>query len=120
MTALAEGDQPWAITWHTLREFLAVVTSSRVWPDPTPVEAALRQADLWLESPSIVVLGEAPGYFAALREALMLSRVTGPAVHDANVAAVCQLHGVSELWSADRDFSRFPALSVRNPLVAAP
>jgi hypothetical protein len=27
-------------------------------------------------------------------------------------------HGVSELWSADRDFTRFPQLAVRNPLMA--
>jgi hypothetical protein len=38
-------------------------------------------------------------------------------VHDARVAAVCLLHCVDELWSADRDFSRFPDLRVRNPLV---
>jgi hypothetical protein len=33
------------------------------------------------------------------------------------VAALCFLHGVRELWSADRDFSRFPNLKVKNPLV---
>lgn len=33
------------------------------------------------------------------------------------VAALCLSHGVGELWSADRDFSRFPALPVLNPLV---
>jgi predicted nucleic acid-binding protein len=38
-------------------------------------------------------------------------------VHDARIAALCLSHGVRELWSADRDFSRFPALPVRNPLV---
>jgi len=43
--------------------------------------------------------------------------VSGPQVHDARVAALCQQHGVTELWSADRDFGRFPGLSVRNPLV---
>jgi len=43
--------------------------------------------------------------------------VTGPQVHDARVAALCQLHGVRELWTADRDFSRFAGLVVRNPLV---
>jgi hypothetical protein len=26
-------------------------------------------------------------------------------------------HGVRELWTHDRDFGRFPALAVRNPLV---
>jgi predicted nucleic acid-binding protein len=38
-------------------------------------------------------------------------------VHDARIAALCLSHGVCELWSADRDFSRFPALRTRNPLV---
>jgi predicted nucleic acid-binding protein len=41
-------------------------------------------------------------------------------VHDARIAALCLQHGVRELWSADRDFNRFPALRTRNPLVAAP
>jgi uncharacterized protein len=43
--------------------------------------------------------------------------VIGPQVHDARVAALCRVHGVRELWTADRDFSRFPGLAVRNPLV---
>jgi predicted nucleic acid-binding protein len=38
-------------------------------------------------------------------------------VHDARVAALCRQHGVRELWSADRDFGRFPDLPVVNPLV---
>jgi predicted nucleic acid-binding protein len=38
-------------------------------------------------------------------------------VHDARVVAICLGNGVSALWSADRDFGRFPALRVRNPLV---
>jgi predicted nucleic acid-binding protein len=39
------------------------------------------------------------------------------AIHDARIAAICLQHGVSELWTADRDFSRFPKVKVRNPLV---
>jgi len=30
---------------------------------------------------------------------------------------ICQQHGVSELWSADREFGRFSGLTIRNPLV---
>ena len=41
----------------------------------------------------------------------------GPMVHDAKVAALCLTHGVTEFWTADRDFSRFPSLPVRNPLL---
>jgi predicted nucleic acid-binding protein len=49
--------------------------------------------------------------------ALEQGRISGPQVHDARVAAICQDHGVRELWTADRDFGRFPALKVRNPFV---
>jgi uncharacterized protein len=34
------------------------------------------------------------------------------------VVALCRIHGVEELWSADRDFGRFPGLVVKNPLVS--
>ena len=43
-------------------------------------------------------------------------RIAGPRVHDARVAALCLAHGVRELWTADRDFSRFPGLATSNPL----
>lgn len=37
--------------------------------------------------------------------------------HDSAVAAICLSHGVTELWTADRDYSFFPTLRTRNPLV---
>ncbi len=43
--------------------------------------------------------------------------IVGPHVHDARIAALCRVHGVEELWTADRDFGRLPELTVRNPLV---
>jgi predicted nucleic acid-binding protein len=64
-----------------------------------------------------VVLSESEGYWRHLHAALEAGRIAGPQVHDARIAALCLHHGVEELWSADRDFSRFSALAVRNPLV---
>jgi len=52
-----------------------------------------------------------------LRNLASAARLKGPPIHDARIAALCLHHGVSELWSADRDFSAFPRLKVRNPLV---
>jgi hypothetical protein len=40
------------------------------------------------------------------------------AVIEARIAVICVSHGVAEPWSADRGFSRIPALAVRNSLVA--
>ena len=114
---LAEGRLAWAIPWPCLHEFLAVVTHPRIYDPPTPVERALAQVEAWLESPSLVVLAEAEGYWDELRRLVATARVVGPAVHDARVAALCRFHGVRELWTADRDFGRFRGLRTRNPLI---
>lgn len=118
VTTLAEGKGAWAIPWPCLHEFLAIVTHARIYRPPTPPELALDQVAAWLEMPTLVLLGETVGYWDQLRAAVTGSKVTGPQVHDARVAALCLHHGVEELWTADRDFSRFGPLKVRNPLVS--
>jgi uncharacterized protein len=117
VAGLAEGGELWAIPWPCVHEFLAIVTHPRIFGTPTPIERALDQVRAWLESPFVAVLGEGAGYMDRLAEVMLASRASGPLVHDARIAAICLANGVSELWSADRDFGRFPALRVRNPLV---
>ena len=115
MSGLAEGRAAWAIPWPCLHEFLAIVTHPRIYDPPSPLAAALEQVDAWLESPSLVLLAESEQHWLDLRQLLTASRVTGPRIHDARIAALCRQHGVRELWSADRDFGRFAGLSVVNP-----
>jgi hypothetical protein len=115
--ALAEGPAPWAIPWPCLHEFLAIVTHPRIYAPPTPHAAAAAQVEAWLASPSLVLLGEGPGSWDALKRVLHASKARGGQVHDARVAALCLHHRASELWTADRDFSRFSGLAARNPLV---
>jgi len=117
LAGLAEGRQGWAIPWPCLHEFLAIVTHPRIYDPPTPMDKAIDQVEAWLESPSLVLLAESEDYWVQLRSLLRAGRISGPKVHDARVAAICVQHGATELWTIDRDFSRFPGLKVRNPLV---
>ena len=114
---LAEGPAAWALPWPCVHEFLAIVTHPRIFDPPTPLAAASDQVAAWLESPGVTLLAEAPGYWDILAPVLGAAKVSGPRIHDARIAALCLHHGVRELWSADRDYSRFPGLTVRNPLV---
>jgi uncharacterized protein len=114
---LAEGPAGWAIPWPCLHEFLAIVTHPRIYAPPTPLARALDQVDAWLESPTVALLAEAAAYWPTLRALIAGGRVAGPQIHDAGVAALCRQHAVRELWSADRDFSRFAGLTVVNPLL---
>jgi toxin-antitoxin system PIN domain toxin len=114
---LGQGAGSWGIPWPCLHEFLNVVTNPRVFVPPTSLERALAQIDIWLESPSLTLLSESPTHWTTLRAILLDGAVTGPRVHDARIMALCLQHGVRELWSADRDFSRFAGVRVVNPLV---
>lgn len=114
---LAEGRAPWALPWPCVHEFLAIVTHPRIFNPPTPLTMAIDQVAAWIESPSLHLLAETEQYWSDLRETLAAAKVTGSRIHDARIAALCRLHGVRELWTADRDFGRFTGLVVRNPLV---
>ncbi|MCX7011626.1 MAG: PIN domain-containing protein [Candidatus Sumerlaeota bacterium] len=117
LASLAEGRAPWSIPWPCVHEFLAIVTHPCIYMPPTPLAKALDQVDAWLESPSLVLLSESEAYWPHLSHALRAGKASGPLVHDARVVALCRQQGIRELWTADRDFGRFPGLRVRNPLV---
>jgi hypothetical protein len=119
VAGLAEGVGDWAIPWPCISEFLAIVTHPRIYGPPSPLARALDQVDAWLGSPTLVLLGEPRGYWARLRSMTVEAQVSGPRIHDARVAAICVAHGVRELWTADRDFGRYPALQTHNPLLQA-
>jgi uncharacterized protein len=112
----SEGTEAWAIPWPCLHEFLAIVTNPRIFKMPTPTPKAVDQIDAWLASPTLRLLAEDDGYLEVFQRVLAEGRVAGAKIHDARVAALALFHDVRELLTADRDFSRFPSLTTRNPL----
>ena len=81
-------------------EFLAITTHPRIVRTPTPEDAALDQVSAWLESPLADAARRTRGRLAGLRGQLAASRVDGPRVHDARIAALCLSQGVRGLWTA--------------------
>jgi uncharacterized protein len=106
----------WAIPWPCLHEFLAIVTHPKIFAPPTPLDEALTAVSTWLDAPMLVLWSEGPAYWEELSALLAGAKVSGPRIHDARIAALCLENGVEELWTADRDFSRFPKLRTKNPL----
>jgi hypothetical protein len=114
---LAASPVPWAIPMHCLTEFYAKVTQRGAFRVASTPAQAIAQIDEWLSAPRISVLDENGRTWHVLRDLLSAARTTGARAYDARIAAVCIQHGVTELWTNDRDYLAFPALRVRNPLV---
>lgn len=110
--------QRWAVPWPCVHEFVAVVTNPHRIQRPSTVADAWRAIDALTQNPGVDFLAEAGDHLPILRFLLDRPGVVGSRVHDARVAAICIGHGVSEIWTADRDFSRFPELRARNPLAS--
>ncbi|MGE3310635.1 MAG: type II toxin-antitoxin system VapC family toxin [Limisphaerales bacterium] len=107
----------WAIPWPCVHEFVGIVTHPRIYQPPSKLGDALAAVDAWLAGGNLEMLSEGSGYWTRLRGLAASARLTGPRMCDARIAAICLHHGVREFWSADRDFSAFPKLKVRNPLI---
>jgi uncharacterized protein len=116
LVELAMSPVAWAIPWPCIHEFLAIVTHPRIFVPPSSLHQALEQVRAWMESPSLILISEDGAYWQRLDELLRGSKLKGPAIHDARIAAICRVHGVSELWTADRDFNRLD-IATRNPLI---
>lgn len=116
LQTLVRARQPWAIPWPCVYEFFSVVTHPRIWRDAasTP-DDAWRQLDAWFEAPHLRLLSEPEAFTPVLERMVRRSRVRGPVVHDARVAAICLAHGVETLYTRDRDFGLFPELRTDNP-----
>mgnify|MGYP006284000955 FL=1 len=111
----AESARPWAIPWPCVYEFLRVVTHPRVFHPPVPLDRALSDLTEIFRSPSLRLLSETGRHAEVMGRVLAEERVAGNLIHDVHIAALCLEHGVSELVTGDRDFSRFSELAVVNP-----
>lgn len=117
LNGLVDRGARWALPWPCVHEFVAVCTGPAFGEARTPVETALRVVEDWLSHPACIPLGETERHFSTLAALCRRAGLRGGAVHDARIAAICIDHGVDELWSCDRDFSRFPDLPIRNPII---
>ena len=115
LARLASGEDPWALPWPCVYEFLRVVTHRRVFRPLTPLARAVEDVVHLLAAPSLVMLGEGTAHAAHLERQVLAGEAAGNLACDAHIAALCIEHGVTELWTLDRGLARFPGLKIANP-----
>lgn len=118
LSRLVQSGERVGFPLHCLLEFSGVVSNQKIWKTASSPKDIEKQIQAWLAPPNVQVLTEESGFLKEYLSLLDSSGAKGGAVHDARIAASAIFHGAKVLWSADRDFGRYPALRTRNPLVS--
>jgi toxin-antitoxin system PIN domain toxin len=107
--------EPVGLPWQTVSAFLRVITNRRLPGSRLTVEQAIEIVEAWLEQPNIRIIVAGDDHWSVLKRMIMEGRATGPLVSDAELVALTVEYG-AVLYTADRDFARFPGLRWKNPL----
>ncbi len=109
---LAAGPEPFALSVLVAVGFLRIVTNPRLYPDPTPLSAALAFVEELTTQPGCILVAPGPDHLALVARLSRATGVTGPSLADAAHAAVAIEAGAT--WvTRDRDFARFAPHGLR-------
>jgi toxin-antitoxin system PIN domain toxin len=112
---LAAGPSVVVLLWPTILGYLRIATHASIFPSPLSPEAAARNIDALLGAPAVRVVGESDGFWREFQTVADPVRPRGNLVPDAHLAALMRQHGVSTIWTRDRDFRKFDGIRVKDP-----
>lgn len=102
-------------SWHTTTGFLRIVTHPKSSSAPLTLDAAIEIVESWLEQENAHLVFLEKKNWPLFAKILKDGQATGNLVMDAHIAALAASCGAA-VASTDRDFTRFPALQLTNPL----
>ena len=112
---IANDEEPMGVPDAVAAGFLRVVTSRRVFSEPTPPAAAWEDLDRLLDAPAARLLVAGERHWHHFRRLATQIEARGRDLPDAYLAAYAIENGATWL-SADRGFARFAGLRWRHPL----
>jgi toxin-antitoxin system PIN domain toxin len=101
--------------WPVLLGYVRVITHPAIVASPLTPETAITDVSNLIERPQIVVTGERERFWTAFKSIATSVAPRGSLVPDAHVVALMREHGVTTIWTNDRDFRKFDGITVRNP-----
>ncbi len=114
---LASGPELVHLFWPVVMAYLRIATHPRVFERPLDPATARANIGGLIGRPHVRCPGEGAGFWALFEATVAPDVVRGNLVTDAHIATLMRQYGVGTIWSADRDFRRFPGITMRDPYV---
>lgn len=105
-----------ALAWVVIQGFVRITTHPKIFEHPMTVDEALGRVEEWLAQPQVQVIHPSPTHFQTWSSLLKDQGSAGNLTTDAHLAALAMERALV-LHSTDADFSRFPGLKWKNPLL---
>jgi hypothetical protein len=109
------GSEAVGLPWQTIAAFVRVATNVRLLRGRIPATRVMELVEEWLAQPNVRVLTPGDNHWPLFRRMILEGQAFGPLASDAQLAALTMENG-GILYTADRDFARFPGLRWINPL----
>lgn len=109
------GSEQVGIPWQTILAFVRIMTNPRVFERPLSSAEVCEAVSTWLACPQVLVVEPGMRFWSTFVEQMAAGQVSGPLVTDCALASLAIEHG-ARLCTTDRDFTRFRALRVIDPL----
>lgn len=114
-TRQMNGHRRIGIAWPVLQGFVRLLTSPRIVAEPYTIQEVFAFLEEWWARPHVLRLEPTDAVYREYRDLCLHHSLSASTTTDALIAAYALAHdGV--LHTNDRDFSRFTALRLVNPL----
>jgi hypothetical protein len=111
---LAAGPDLLHVFWPTVMGFLRIATHPAIFPAPLSAVEAIATVETLLDRPHVRSPGESTRFWDVYRQTAGTD-TRGNHVPDAHLVALMREHGVSAIYTRDRDFRRYEGIVVRDP-----
>jgi toxin-antitoxin system PIN domain toxin len=111
---LANGPDLLYLFWPTIMGFLRIATHAGIFPDPASPKQAIAAITLLLERANVRTSAEGAGFWDMYRVTAG-EHTRGNHVPDAHLAGLMRQHGVTVIYTRDRDFRRYEGIEARDP-----
>ena len=103
------------ILWPAVLGYLRIVTHPHILGSPLSSDDAMSNIEALIAPSHVRVVGEGSDFWPSFRTVTRDVKPRGNMVSDAHLVALMREHGVSTIWSHDRDFRKFRGITVRDP-----
>jgi toxin-antitoxin system PIN domain toxin len=103
------------VFWPAVLGYLRLVTHPNILASPLSSDEAMSNVEALIAPSHIRLVGEGDDFWACFRMVAVDVKPRGNLVPDAHLVALMREHGVSTIWSHDRDLRKFRGITVKDP-----